>query len=113
MNHLQIWDCFFGARREAYDFAGRKMRREQYGTKSPYAWDVDHILPRAEGGKNGMGNLQIVSCLTNKEKADKITFYANGKLFQVKHKNKAIKREWARFDYSEKKYCVVQIGDMR
>ncbi|UUM20130.1 MULTISPECIES: hypothetical protein [unclassified Mycoplasma] len=87
MNKEKVWQNKFGNREEAYDFAGRKIKRSAYGNfDSQFCWNIHHILPESKGGTYVMP----VHCETNEEAADKTSFWANGALFEVV-KDKATK----------------------
>lgn len=82
---IQLWDERYDKDTQVvFDFAGRKMTKGQFGdTNSKSGWTIDHRQPQSRGGKNVKCNLEIVNHVTNTEKADKTTFTANGKQFQV------------------------------
>jgi hypothetical protein len=109
---LSFWEREFGNATEAEDFTGRIIHRGAYGqTGSRFGWDIDHIQPLSLGGKDAEDNKQIVHVVTNDEKADKTTFVSDdGRRFQVHKTSKVDERYWANeYDYSEKKYCMVEI----
>jgi hypothetical protein len=84
-NAIKLWDERYRKNTQTItDFSGRKMTKGQYGdTSSKSGWTIDHRMPISNGGTNAKCNLEIVNHKTNAEKADKITFTANGKQFQV------------------------------
>lgn len=50
-------------RRDEY---GNAMRRADHGNRaSRYGWEIDHILPRALGGGDGIANLRPLHHRTN------------------------------------------------
>lgn len=108
---MSFWEKEFGDVQEAYDFVGRKILRGSFGQQgSVYGWDIDHIQPLSKGGTDTEENKQIVHILTNDEKADKTTFVSsfNGQTYQVQKTSKNEPKYWAnRYDYSDKKYCMV------
>ena len=109
---MSFWEKEFGNCSEATDFAGRKIKKAAYGqNNSRYGWDIDHILPLSKGGSDSDDNKQIVHVLTNDEKSDKTTFLsANGCTYQVMKTSRVDGQYWAnKYDYSQKKYCVVEI----
>jgi hypothetical protein len=106
----EFWINEFGAKQSAKDFAGRVIRRSDSGNEqSPYGWNVDHILPKAGNGGDGIDNLQIAHIATNREKADRTSFVIEDLVYQVKKntpKNTQGNR-LAPYDYAGKKYCIV------
>lgn len=109
---MSFWESEFGDVEEAEDFTGRPILKCAYGqNNSRYGWDIDHIMPISKGGKDNDENKQIVHVDTNDEKQDKITFVsANGRTYQVQKVNNNPPEYWANgYDYSEKKYCMVEI----
>jgi hypothetical protein len=105
-----VWEREFGDVNEAADFAGYKILKGGFGKeKSEYGWDIDHIQPLSKGGTDTLENRQIVRMQTNREKADKITFVIDGQQYQVRETSNASEDEWADYDYSHKKYCIVRI----
>jgi len=110
MTSEQFWKEEFGDKNESHDFAGRVVRKSEYGIRTECAWTVDHILPLGLHGSDEKDNWQITHFLTNEEKADKNTFQANGKYFQVKKiKNLFEDDKMANYPYKKchKKYCVI------
>lgn len=39
------------------DFAGAWIQRNQFGIRSEYGWEIDHIRPQSLGGSNDATNL--------------------------------------------------------
>lgn len=107
MTHLEFWDMEFGHKEVAYDFAGREIHRDCYGDfLSPYGWNVDHILPKSNGGSDRLSNLQITNIKTNMERSSLITFTANERYFEVRHISNCY--YCADYDYSNKEYAIVE-----
>ncbi|MCB9358266.1 MAG: HNH endonuclease [Calditrichaeota bacterium] len=52
------------------DSCGAKIRRECYGMTNEYGWEIDHILPVAEGGTDVLSNLQPLHWENNRHKGD-------------------------------------------
>ena len=104
-----FWKNEFGNKIVATDFDGKEIRRKDFGTHSPYDWDVDHILPKSKNGQNEIVNFQIVNRLTNDQKGEKTTFTINNVTYQVKKTRNANIDELAAYDYSQKKYCIVTL----
>lgn len=109
---ISFWEREFGNVNQAEDFTGRVIQKGAYGqVNSRYGWDIDHIQPLSLGGKDTDDNKQIVHVVTNDEKSDKITFISDdGRKFQVQKTSKVEPCYWANgYDYSAKKYCMVEI----
>ena len=93
-NALRLWEMCFGDNNFAEDFHGYLMCREGYGDPDYYvcdgkeriycAWNIHHILPKTCGGTNAISNLICTNIATNDEAADKITFWIDDCLYQVK-----------------------------
>ena len=84
----RLWVKQFGKRQKAMDFSGREIAKAAYNDRnSAYGWNVDHILPRARGGKTADHNLICCHILTNDEKADKFPcFKSNAKEFEIQRR---------------------------
>lgn len=88
INHetaMSLWTKRYGKVTRIKDFAGREMDKGSYGNRnSDYGWNLDHILPQSQGGKDTDSNLICCHILTNDEKADKYpVFTANKKTFEI------------------------------
>jgi hypothetical protein len=110
MTYDEFWIHEFGSSGYATDFAGRRIKRIEYGKDSEFGWSIDHILPKKASVKSpdNITNLQITHFRTNQEKADKITFKIDDTLYQVKrvknlHQDDCI----AHYPYDNKKYCII------
>ncbi|MDR2091414.1 MAG: HNH endonuclease [Clostridiales bacterium] len=113
-NEIYLWEKDFGNKQIAYDFAGREIHKSEYGNEnSPYGWNIDHIQPLSNGGKDTYENIQIANIATNREKDNKSSFSANGKKFQVQLTKNAKEKGRLTFaggyPYNQKKYCIVEI----
>lgn len=105
-----FWQREFGNATTSKDFCGRKIKKADFGnSKSELGWNIDHIMPRANGGDNSFGNIQLANIKSNAEKADKITFKANGKTYQVRKNKASLDLKNENYDYAEKDYCVVAV----
>lgn len=61
-------------RKDAY---GSIILFEAYGnTESPFGWEIDHIVPKAEGGSDDINNLQPLQWENNRRKADQLALSA-------------------------------------
>ena len=68
---IDVWNRVFGARQEAYDYAGRLMKKSACGNpNSAYHPTLDHIRPLSAGGCDVLENIIICHRDTNEEKAD-------------------------------------------
>lgn len=94
-NALRFWEECFGNKQFAEDFHGNLMCRDGYGNKNFFVinyssqkiycgWNIHHILPSACGGTNSKNNLLCTNITTNEEAADRITFWIEESLYQVK-----------------------------
>lgn len=82
---LEMWNEIFGKQEEAYDYAGRLMKKAACGNPySRYEPTIDHIRPRAKGGKDTRSNIILCHSYTNEEKGNAFPhFKANGRRFRV------------------------------
>lgn len=101
VNALRFWNECYGDNLFAEDFHGNLMCRDGYGdpdyfvyerngfivnysSKIYCGWNIHHILPVALGGTNAKSNLLCTNIATNEAAEDKITFWINDCLYQVK-----------------------------
>lgn len=77
---IDVWNRVFGAKQEAYDYAGRLMKKSACGNpNSDYHPTLDHIRPISAGGCDVLENIIICHRDTNEEKADHFPHWkANG-----------------------------------
>ena len=82
---IDVWNRVFGAKQEAYDYAGRLMKKSACGDpKNPYHPTLDHIRPLSAGGCDVLENIIICHRDTNAEKADKFPHWkTNSQLFRA------------------------------
>ena len=67
---LKIWLHEFGDVEYAYDFTGRKIKREDYLVENQVGWVVSYVFPLSLGGKPNEGNTIILNHNTEYEKAN-------------------------------------------
>jgi hypothetical protein len=53
------------------DICGKWMQYDQHGKEGDYGWEIDHVVPRAKGGKTEIANLQPLHWGNNRQKSDK------------------------------------------
>ena len=54
----------------AKDTCGATMERSQYGKTLSHGWEIDHIKPVSQGGKDDLANLQPLQWENNRHKGD-------------------------------------------
>lgn len=52
------------------DRCGSTMARHEYGKKTQYGWEIDHIIPVSEGGTDDLDNLQPLHWENNASKGE-------------------------------------------
>lgn len=96
----RIWEKAFANKKTAKDFAGRKIKKNNYcgNSDDKNCWNIDHTIPESlkkifgEEVINGDQNKMPVHNKTNSEKANDLYFKANNKYFEVDTKNIKINR---------------------
>lgn len=93
-NAFQIWYSLYGDVLFAEDFSGALMYRDAYGDLDYYityqgrhmycGWNIHHILPSANGGTDSINNLTCTNIRTNEIAGNRITFWIDDRLYQVK-----------------------------
>lgn len=93
-NVLRLWFQYYGNSEYAEDFDGGLMYRDAYGKKDFFiqedgrkiycGWNIHHILPIGHGGTNKKSNLICTNIITNYEAGDRITYWIDESLYQVK-----------------------------
>ncbi len=86
---IDIWNRVYREKQEAYDYAGRLMKKSACGKpNSPYHPTLDHIRPLSKGGCDVPGNIIICHRDTNAEKADHFPHWkTNGTSFHARRVN--------------------------
>ena len=107
-NALRLWESSFGSALFAADFHGNLMYRDAYGSESFFiirqnrkifcGWNIHHILPVAQGGTDTKENLICTNIITNNGAEDKITFWIDDCLYQV------------RYDSNNNRYGIFRIN---
>lgn len=84
-NTIDVWNKVFGNKDEAYDYAGRLIKKSACGNpNSRFHPTLDHIRPLSKGGSDVLDNIVICHRDTNKEKADKFPHWkTNGKIYHA------------------------------
>lgn len=47
------------------DFAGAWIRKDAYGQRTKYGWEVDHLVPVSHGGSDDLSNLTALHWQNN------------------------------------------------
>lgn len=93
MNELakKLWNQYIGNNTlEGFDAFNYPIKFNEYGTKSRYAWTIDHVWPLSPNGNDyyygseNLQNLQILSRKANNKKGNNVTGKINGIIFAVK-----------------------------
>lgn len=93
-NALRLWFRYYGDFEYAEDFDGGLMYRDAYGRRDFFIWEngekiycgwnIHHILPIGRGGTNTESNLICTNIITNDAAGDRITYWIDKNLYQVK-----------------------------
>lgn len=91
---MSIWKEYYGDNVYAKDFDGGLMYKYAYGDPNYFeyrngskiycGWNIHHILPKACGGDDSRGNLICTNIITNEIAGDKISYWIDDNLYQVK-----------------------------
>lgn len=94
---LELWKIEMNNKEYAYDFAGRKIKKDDYNINNQVGWVIGFIKPLELGGKDYDGNIMIMHHTTFEEKG------LNYPEFQIMNKTyKVIYDEIDDFYYIEK-----------
>lgn len=52
------------------DYAGAWIKKNEYGKKTDYGWEIDHLKPLEKGGTNDLDNLVPLHWRNNNSKSD-------------------------------------------
>ena len=87
-NTKDVWNMVYGSRDEAYDYAGRLMKKSACGNpNSRFHPTLDHIRPLSDGGSDVLDNIALCHRDTNEEKADNFPHWkTNGRRFHARRK---------------------------
>ena len=66
---MKLWAVAFGDKEYAYDFAGRKIKKSDFGETNQVGWNVGFMHPLELGGRDYDGNTIIMHHNTIEEKA--------------------------------------------
>lgn len=93
-NAFRLWEESFGNARFAEDFHGNLMCKDSFGKANDYimyqgekilcGWNIHHIFPATQGGTNEKCNLICTNMMTNEEAGNKITYWIDDSLYQVR-----------------------------
>lgn len=91
---MRLWFQNYGFAAYAEDFDGGLMYREAYGERDFFiwkngkkiycGWNIHHILPLSRGGTDAENNLICTNIITNDAAGDRITYWIDEALYQVK-----------------------------
>jgi len=83
-----VWDKafsewgFYFFRKDIYSYS---MAKQDFGKKTKYGWEIDHIIPVSRGGTDDLSNLQPLHWKNNRRKGEHITMM-NGNGNGFKHR---------------------------
>ena len=88
-NALELWLDEIGDVAYAYDFSGKKIKRDDYLENNEVGWVVTYIKPLALGGRIDKGNIIIMHHRSEEEKGLNYPEFTIGhKKYQVQHELK-------------------------
>lgn len=96
---LKIWKYEMDDREYGYDFAGRKIKKSDYGLTNSVGWTIGYLFPIELGGKKDDKNIKIMHYTTLEEKG------LNYPQFSILHKGFVVK-----YDDKEDYYYIEKIS---
>jgi hypothetical protein len=85
---LKIWEHEYGNVQYAHDFAGRKVKRDDYLEKNQVGWVVGYMRPLSKKGTTDIGNVIIMHHHTESEKGNAYPeFTVDEEAFVVRYEN--------------------------
>lgn len=93
-----FWKEQYGERKIVKDFNGSYMYYDAYGNRN-YSriingekvfcgWNIHHVNPKSNGGKNTKGNLVCTNIITNDAAGNKTTYWIDRNKYQVRKNGK-------------------------
>lgn len=79
-------------------YGNRNFYVNHYGQKIYCGWNIHHILPLACGESNAKSNLLCTNIATNEEAEDRITFWIEESMYQVRRIHGTKEHEIIRID---------------
>lgn len=110
IDNKALWELHFGTKKEAIDFAGRKIKIGDYGKNSDFSWEIDHAIPVSMGGTDAYFNLLPVHRVSNDLKKDLISWTDGGKRYQIKS-FKTLRCEYPALLGKGYGYCLLKEDD--
>ncbi len=97
---LKVWLREFGDVDYSHDFAGKKIKRDDYMIENQVGWVVSYVMPLKKGGKDNYDNMIILNHITELEKGEN---YPDFEVVGVKYTIK--------YDQSEDYYYIERVID--
>ena len=86
---LKLWLSEIGDKEYSYDFAGRKIKREDYLEENQVGWVITQLKPLELDGPNHINNTIIMHHRTFEEKGlDYPKFHTNNRDFIINYEEK-------------------------
>ena len=100
----------FGESEVGYDFAGHRVVRSLCNVCADGGWNIDHILPRAHGGRDVLENMQICSVRVNSLKGHDLAFEIDGVVYEIKRCAEVSEEDWSTltYNYDYKDFCIIK-----
>jgi hypothetical protein len=61
----ELWFVYFKR-----DVCGATIKKDDYGKMTEFGWEIDHIIPVAQGGTDELSNLEPMHWENNRHKGD-------------------------------------------